>query len=301
MASDSAGYGGNAQNIYVIHPGGSGKRYLTQGTDVNTLASWSYDGTRIVFLSSQSGSGEIWIMNADGTNRKQLTYTGGITSAFSPDGKSIVYSGMVTGHPEICTMNADGTNQKQLTVTTKASVTRSRGGILWSIHASYSPDGKRIVYASTQSGRSQIWVMDADGTNQTQLTFPTIDTAPDANAPAWSPDGKKIVFWSGYETEYGQVWLMNADGTGRTPLTHELQENINSDNPNWSPDGKSIVFESNRMPNPNWGTAQTWIMDADGGHPRVLFPTAYGAGRRPWIALPARKAVPTIKQQKKAK
>jgi Tol biopolymer transport system component len=89
--------------------------------------------------------------------------------------------------------------------------------------------------------------------------------------------------------------VINADGSGRTKLTFEDELNINSDNPNWSPDGKSIIFESNRSPNPNPRTAQTWIMNADGSNPRVLFTYTYGAGRRPWRNDPAQAGGSTFK------
>jgi Tol biopolymer transport system component len=205
LASDFQNNPNNTGNIHVMKIDGSGKCELTTGSNVNTLASWSHDGNKIVFLSNAGGSGDIWIMDANGDNKRQLTFSGAITSAFSPDGRSIVYSGTSTGDPEIWVMDSDGSNQRRLTTTTIKSPTRTHGDILWSIHPSYSPDGKKIVYASTQSGQSQIWVMNADGTSQTQLTFPGYPDAPDANAPAWSPDGKKIVFWSGYETEYGST------------------------------------------------------------------------------------------------
>src|SRR5205085_5119915 len=136
-------------------------------------------------------------------------------------------------------------------------------------------DGTRIVYASTESGRSEIWVMNADGSDQTQLTFPDDPSAPDANDPSWSPEGSKIVFWSGFVREYGNIYTMNADGSHRTQLTFE-PAGENSDNPAWSPDGNLIMFES-----PRNGTLETWIMAADGANPRVLFPGGYGGGRLP--------------------
>jgi Tol biopolymer transport system component len=268
-------------NLFLTAFGNAGRWYLTYGSDVNIQPSWSYDGTKIAYTSNRGGNYAIWAMDAGGNNKTQLTSSVGTTPAFSPDGAYIAYTGFQTGHAEVWVMNADGTNQRQLTTTTRSATKRDFSVVVWSMLPSFSPDGTKIVYASTQGGNSQIWLMNADGTNQTQLTFPGYPAAPDANAPAWSPDGTKIAFWSGYTGEYGEIWVIDPDGSGRKRLT-AYGEGVNSDNPTWSPDGRHIVFESNRGPNPDPRKSQTWIMDCDGSNPGVLFPFSVGAGRRPW-------------------
>ena len=79
---------GNAGNIYVIKPGATGKCYLTNNNSKvnNTLAAWSFDGTKVTYTSNQSGTYNIWTMDANGDNPKQLTFSGAVISAFSPDG-----------------------------------------------------------------------------------------------------------------------------------------------------------------------------------------------------------------------
>ena len=276
-------------DICTINPDGTGKTYLTTSGTANSATNgspaWSFDGTKIAYAASpQSGSPNIWTMNANGTNPIQRTSTGGLSPAFSPDGTSILYNGLQSGQREIWVMHPDGTSQTKLTTTTVSAMTRAGLVFTNSSLGSYSPDGTKITYASTQSGRIEIWVMNANGTNQTQLTFPGNTDAPDANAPSWSPDGKKIVFWSGYEKEPGNIWMMNTDGTGRTQLTFvAFGTGVNSDNPCWSPDGTSIFFVSNRVAgSTSSGPTQTWIMNADGSNPRVLLTSNYGGGRRPW-------------------
>jgi TolB protein len=166
-------------------------------------------------------------------------------------------------------MDADGSNPKQLT---------SSEGKVGNNGASWSPDGRRIVFCSTRSGHYAIWVMNVDGSQPTQLTTPYGDRYPDANVPVWSPDGTKIAFWSGIEHRYGNVWVMDADGGNRKQLTAQ-PPGVNCDEPVWSPDGSKILYATNR---PGSGGIGIWIMDADGSNQRVLVTDTGPRGRPAW-------------------
>ncbi len=119
--------------------------------------------------------------------------------------------------------------------------------------AQFSPDGKRIVFASNRSGSWEIWVCDSDGSNARQLTF---FEGPYANWPRWSPDGRQIAFTGTAETHYA-CYLVGAEG-GRP---RRLTAGASSDYlPSWSRDGKWIYFVSERT-----GAIQVWKMPAQGG------------------------------------
>jgi Tol biopolymer transport system component len=105
--------------------------------------------------------------------------------------------------------------------------------------AAVSPDGTKIAFASERSGCVDIYVMNADGSGQTQLTETgfAIDWS-----PAWSPDGTKIAFTS-YRDGNAEIYVMKADGSNETRLT----DNPATDHqPAWSPDGTEIAFSSDR-------------------------------------------------------
>ena len=258
-------------NIYVIKPDGTNKRYLTTSSGNGAqfaFPAWSYDGTKIVYAKLEAGNASIWIMNSDGSEKRQLTFPPmrTVMPSFSPDGKHIVFVGLSeTGKAQLSLMNADGTNPHELIALSEDGGTPS-----------FSPDGKKIVFSATEAGRPQVWIMNGDGSEPRRLTS-AIPSAPDANAPSWAPDGTKIAFWSGDEMKGGDIWTMNPDGSGRQRVTFSFPPH-NSDNPAWSPDGQHIMFESSLD---SLGV-RTWIVSAGGGNPRLLLPTSYGLGRRPW-------------------
>ncbi len=125
-------------------------------------------------------------------------------------------------------------------------------------NAQYSPDGKRIVFHSTRSGASEIWVSDSGGANAARLTD---FNAPITGSPRWSPDGEWIVFDSNKEGQF-EVYRVRAGGGTPERLTDDpATDGVAS----YSRDGRSIYFMSSRS-----GSNQVWKMDADGRHPRQI-------------------------------
>ena len=233
--------GGGESQIVNFASDGSGRTELTT-SGYNIMPAWSRDGERILFTSTRSGAGELWVMDADGGDARQLTFDtqgGNFTPVESPDGTRIAFSSIRdgVGHPEVWVMNADGSDQQRLTETPAPPGQE----LVWSLHPTWSADGELIAYASTRSGSTQIWMMNADGSDQRQLTFGLGPDYPDANVPSWSFDGSLIAFWSGFERRYGEIWVIEPDGSNPRQVT-ETADPRNSDDPHWSSDGSTIVY-----------------------------------------------------------
>jgi Tol biopolymer transport system component len=117
----------------------------------------------------------------------------------------------------------------------------------------YSPDGKKIAFGSTRSGAAEIWLADADGSNQVQLTS---FGGPMIGARDWSPDGQRLVFHARPE---GQADIFTIPAAGGAPkrLTTDPKDDVA---PSYSRDGRSIYFVSYRS-----GRDEIWKMPAEGG------------------------------------
>src|SRR5262249_25570554 len=146
------------------------------------------DGAKLAFSSNRSGASEIWTMNPDGSDQRQITHRapgGSFVPDWSYDGTRIAYSFVdlpSVGHPEIWVMNADGAQQTRLTITPP------NGQFTWSLHPSWEPGDSRIYYASTASGASQIWGMFSNGLGQEQKTNGLGPGHPHANVPEFGRD-----------------------------------------------------------------------------------------------------------------
>ena len=171
------------------------------------------------------------------------------------------------GNWEIYVMDADGGNPQNLS--NDRNDDRS---------PSWSPDGKRIAFASDRDGHVidgrptyEIYVMDADGGNPQNLS----NDRNDDRSPSWSPDGKRIAFASDRDRGRGDphnidIYVMDADGSNPQRLT----ENRNEDEyPSWSPAGERIIFSARReghFENDLGISYEIYVMDADGGNEQRL-------------------------------
>lgn len=195
-------------DIFVAGVNGSGLVQITDTPHYDAEGTVGPDGT-IVFTSSRTGDLEIYTMRPDGSDVRQLTdvvgYDGG--PFFSLDGKKIVYR---SNHP-----------------TTEADVEKYRGLL-----------ARNLV----QPTKMDLWIMDADGSNQRQVT-----RLPGASfGPFLRRDGEKIIFASNWETPRGpefELYRIAADGTGIEKVTNTPGFD---GFPMFSPDGKHLVWCSNR-------------------------------------------------------
>jgi Tol biopolymer transport system component len=193
---------------------------------------------------------DLYVMSPDGRNVRRIVEHPADDGepAWSPDRSKLAFKTNRDGNYEIYVVNADGTGLTRLT-TDPANDNEPR----------WSPDGARIAFRRvTGVVNSEIWVMDADGTDAAQLTplGPGHDQAPN-----WSPDGSRIAFGT---ERFGdlEVAVINADGTGLTRLTN--QPGLDGD-PVWSPDGTTIAFSTER-----WGSSDLALMRPDGSDVRQV-------------------------------
>lgn len=207
--------------------------------------SFSPDGSRIAFTSEQTGNKDIFLINADGMGQTQITFdeSDEESPAWSPDGTKLAVCSNRDGNEEIYVMNVDGSDPVNLTLHPADDC-----------NPGWSPDGTRILFMSTRDGdwrneredNWELYVMDADGTNQTRLTDnPGYDLA---TGQAFSPDGMRIVFCSTMNEKFVEgpdrfdgfdLYLMNADGSQITRLTFSEGQDSYA---YWSPDGRQISY-----------------------------------------------------------
>ncbi len=153
-------------------------------------------------------------------------------------------------NPEVFTINPDGTGESVLT-----------DHPLRDGDPSWSPDGTKLAFESFRDAGSEVYVMNADGTGVTRLTF---NGPAEDRGTSWSPDGEQIVFHSGrFPAPPGpghsslEIFKMNADGSGQTRLTNNVFQDALA---SWSPDGTKIAFNSNR----DDGDHEIYVMNTDG-------------------------------------
>jgi len=193
---------------------------------------------QIAFASDRSGRPQIYLVNVEGGEPLQLTGLpdGACQPAWSPDGIALAFTSPCTGNREeyvgssifVMQVGADGAATAPMPLILSLS-----GG---SYDPAWSPDGSKIAFTSQRTGRSQIFVAGADGSNPVNLNN---DLAFNWS-PTWSPDGEQLAFLTGRSGQE-EVWLISSSGGEETRFTRGDGKDIAR--PSWSPDGATIVFE----------------------------------------------------------
>jgi len=194
--------------------------------------------SRIAAACGRQGTRQISYFAPDGTDRGGVRIKGNnISPNWSSDGR-IVFTSFSSYYPEVFV--SSGGKVKQLTNFKSTTITPI-----------FSPDGSRIVFASSKSGDTDLYMMSSSGKQLGRVTnVVNIDVS-----PTWSPDGSRIVFAS--ERSGGlHLYSTGADGGGASRLTYVGYQN---DQPDWSPDGKKIVFTSRDR-----GAFDIFMMNSDG-------------------------------------
>jgi Tol biopolymer transport system component len=250
-----------ASDIYCLSlgadysPQGEPERLTSDKAQLAGIA-WTANSREIVFSSNRGGTLALWrtAVSASASPRPLLLSHGENATwpAISRQGNRLVYAQRSGPVFNLRRMNLSDPSQAPTVLIPSIGVELS---------AQYSPDGKRIVFASNRASvRDEIWVCDADGANPSKLFTTQLSQTGYSGSPQWSPDGQ----WIAFDSEIDGHWqIFTAPGHGGKP--RQITRDWNNSRPNWSHDGRWIYFTSQRS-----GRLEIWRIPAGAGEPEQV-------------------------------
>ncbi len=228
-------------------------------------------GTKIAYVSKVGRFKEVFVMDIDGGNVKQLTHDHGlaVSPAWSPDSKQIIYTSYRSRRPDLYVIPSEGGSPSRFTerpglelgaeyspvsneIIASATIKGLTNLVLFDLRGKFlrkvtrsssidvspawSPDGRKIAFCSNRGGGPQVYLMNQDGTNMHRISF---TGSPYCTSPAFSPKGDKIAFVC--RDRGNQVYISDIS-KGKTI---QLTFSGNNEEPSWSPDGRFLAMSSN--------------------------------------------------------
>lgn len=268
-------------------------------------------GSQIAFSSRVGRFKELFVMDMDGSNIRQLTNERGlaVSPSWDPFGRSLVYTSYRGRVPDLFMIDVGTRNVQQLTrgdaLEIGAHFSAQGGKILTSVMQGresnivllnpngsifrrisssnlnidtspfWSPDNSKILFVSNRAGGPQIYVMNADGSDARRISFVTANYC---TSPSWAPKGDKIAFVCRADSGF-QIFIANADGSNPIQVT----SGGDNEDPDWSPDGRYITFATTFG---RGGAFNLALMRSDGSNIRQLTQSRGGDFQPSWGPMP---------------
>ncbi len=254
---------GAQKEIHTMDYDGHGPRAFINNGAMNLFPAWSWDNSKIAFISDRSHPWELNIYSfVDGARLPFPTFNStASTPSFSPDGTRIAFALRTPQHGlDIYVSKLDGSDQTNITNNPADDTSPT-----------WAPSGRQIAFASKREDDSlQLYICDADGTNVRRL----LKERGEADSPSWAPDGKWVAFhWKPRRTGLFDIYLAEVSSGRISQLTSLSGNNVN---PSWAPDSRHIAFESDRT-----GSSQIYIMQVGADSPEIRMITNRGKNSAP--------------------
>jgi len=252
------------KKLAIMDQDGANLRYLSSGQELILTPRFSPTRQEITYMSyGMDNVPRVYLQQIEVAQRELVGTFPNMTIAprFSPDGQKVIMSLLQdNGSANIFTLDLRSRTTTRLTSTLAIDTS-----------ASYAPDGSRIVFESDRSGRPQIYIMNADGSDPQRLSFGDGSYS----TPVWSPRGDYIAFTRQLQGQFS-IGVMRPDGTGERLLT----TGFHNEGPTWAPNGRVLMFFRQ---NPGGG-ARIYTIDITGRNERQL-PTPNDASDPAWSPL----------------